>query len=285
MACFANIDHKVGFFLKRIWALLLILALLTGLAACSGNETEPSATQEPTVEPAVEALAPTAAADPLPWESEEDGGMTGENAQQALTGSIGDGENALDPSFITTPPLTLSTDPPEGAQEAEPDPEPENDSYTYTSLTNNTLQVKFLYPEGWISDPTTDTITMVEPVEEGDVPARFSVSSFAYTYSDKELSNKRLKNHLSEFLEKMVSGYNEYQLGAAGYNRTFADSTAIYVEYLAIKGNAYISGIAMVGYGKNGRVYFMHFCCEQDDYAGFADLIDRLASYVTPING
>lgn len=262
--------------MKQFLSVLLLIAMLLCLVSCGG---EPE-TAEPSPSPDVPTALPAVTQPPYSGDSTP----TGETAQ-AFTGNIGGGEGAIDPSLITAPPLTLATDAPDDLSgETEPTAAPQYDPYTYTTLTNSTLQVKFLYPEGWLSDPTTDTITMVEPVEEGDVPARFSVTSFEYTYSDKEISNRRLKSHLTDFVKKMVSGYNEYQLDSTGYDRSFAQSNAIYVQYIAVKGNSYISGIAMVGYGKNGRVYCMHFCCEKDDFDSFSGLIDTLASHVTPID-
>lgn len=274
--------------MKRWIAFILALCTLCSLAGC--KKEEPEAQTEATEQPPIQALyTPEPSAEPEPTEA----AMIGEEAQQALSSNIGGGEGTLDE---IAPPgsITFATEPPEDALpwddepiETENTPMPEytpapDDPYTYSSLTNKTLKVKFLYPEGWTSDPSTDTITMVEPVPEGEVPARFSVTSFEYTYNERDISTGRLKNHLTDYLKGLVGGYNEYQLGETGYELSFAESTSIYARYLAIKGNSYIEGIAAVGYGKNGRVYCMHFCCEQDDYEGHADLIEKLAANVTP---
>lgn len=269
--------------------------MICALSGCKSTENADDIAAETTQQPPIEAfitpdptqqptLAP--AGDPM---------MEGEDVQQTFTATVGSGEGAIDPEEQAVPGMIVfETDPPaeegdlsgEDGGEIEPVPteEPVFDPYTYSSLTNQKLKVKFLYPEGWTSDPSTDTITMVEPVEEGEVPARFSVTSFKYTYNDRDISSGRLKTHLTDYLKTLVTGYNDYQLGDTGYDMAFAESTAIYATYIAIKGNAFIQGIAVVGYGKNGRVYCMHFCCEQDDYPGHADLISRLAAQVTPIN-
>lgn len=278
--------------MKRWIALLLAICISLPLVGCGSDEETTDEAALATEQPPIEALV-TPAPTPIATETP----MTGEEAQQILTGNIGGGEGTLEEQKAPST-VTFETDAPElpwetedGAQdgqdgEAQPTQAPviDDDPYTYSSLTNQTLKVKFLYPEGWTSDPTTDTITMVEPILEGDVPARFSVTSFEYEYKERDISTGRLKTHLTDYLKTLVTGYNEYQLGDSGYDIAFADSTAIYATYLAIKGNSFIQGIAIVGYGKNGRVYCMHFCCEQDDYIGFTDLITKLADQVTPIN-
>jgi len=276
--------------LKRWTAFLLALSMLCALGGCKSAEPEP--TPEPTLEPTIEALVtppPTQAPEPT------EKAMIGEEAQQALSGSIGGGEDTQGElsvpgtiTFETEEPEALPWDDEVIEQENEEEPSPTSvpepdDPYTYSSLTNQTLKVQFIYPEGWTSDPSTDTITMVQPVAEGEVPARFSVTSFEYTYNERDISTGRLKTHLTDYLKTLVTVYNEYQLSDTGYELSFADSTAIYATYIAIKGNSYIQGIAIVGYGKNGRVYCMHFCCEQDDYEGHQNLITKLAANVNPV--
>ncbi len=265
--------------MKRILAALLAACIILGLGGCAKQPTEPEPT--PTPEPTVAPLAT-----PAPTPLADEGNIVGEEAQQVMTGAIGGGETAERPADATPEPFSFIDEdsPEEDVPEPTPTPRPANDPYTYTSLQNDRLKVKFLYPEGWTSDPTTEIITMVEPVAEGEVPARFSITSMEYSYNDRDISTKRLKDHLSDYLKIMLDSYNEHQLGAAGYDRKFAQSSGIYAEYIAVKGNAFISGIVMVGYGKNGRVYCMHFCCEKDDFPAHADLIERLAENVSPID-
>lgn len=282
--------NKVVLSLKRWISLGLAACLLCALTGCKRSEPEPLVDALVTEQPPIQALI-TPVPTPTPEPTEQP--MPGEEAQQALSVNIGNGEAAY--GEITPPSgITFTEEEPalpwddEELPADEPSPSPTaapiEDPYTYSSLTNQTLKVKFLYPEGWTSDPSTDTITMVEPVPEGKVPARFSVTSFEYEYKERDISTGRLKDHLTDYVKSVVKVYNEYQLGDTGYELAFAESTSIYAKYIAIKGNAYIEGITAVGYGKNGRVYCMHFCCEQDDYEGYADLIEKLAANVMPIS-
>ncbi|MDO4740202.1 MAG: hypothetical protein Q4A66_06005 [Eubacteriales bacterium] len=265
--------------MKRWIAFLLAAGMLCALAGCKSEPpAQPAAS--PTPQPPIEALV-TPAATPTP-------APTPEATAQSSTANIGSGELSVD-EVLSPGIVTFATEAPEPEPEQpdstpQPTEPPEEDPYTYASLTNKTLQVKFLYPEDWISDPSTDTITMVEPVAEGEVPARFSVTSFEYEYRERDISTGRLKTHLTDYLKTVVKGYNEYQLGDTGYEIAFADSTSIYATYVAVKGNAFIEGVAVVGYGKNGRVYCMHFSCEQEDYEGHLELITKLAANVKPIN-
>ena len=269
--------------MKRFLAVLLALILCFGCTACKRTDSLPpesTAPAEPTPEPPREAVyaegfvsaAPTQAPAPEPTADpvSADEPFPGEDAQ-------------IDPSLD-------ADQPEEPADPDEPDPqeEPEEpDPYTYESITNATLKVKFAYPQGWKSSPSTDVITMVEPVDEGDVAARVAVTSFQYT--ENKPTSKKLKAHMGDFLVNALSGYNEYKLeGTATVG--FVGSTGMSVTYLAIQGNNYIRGIVYAGYTKatkkqKGRVYIMHFSCEESDFEGFLPLAEKLAASVTEVAG
>lgn len=254
--------------MKRLLAGGLICCLLALLGGCAADPDapiptpipEPTATIEPTIAPVI-----TPAPTPVPYSLRVFGeplSPVSEEGTKATTAPIQLWNGDTQPSTTRVP--------------------SGSDPYSYTSLENKRLQLRMIYPEGWISNPTTDVITMAEPVEEGAVGARFSVTSMKYPYSDRDITTRRLKDHLSDYMRSMLDIYNEHQIGPACYDRNFAQSSAIYVEYVAVQGNAFVNGIIMAGYGKNGRVYCMHFSCEQDAYSGYADLIDKLAGGVTP---
>lgn len=276
--------------MKRFIAIALACCMALAVSGCKSSDPkeQPIVNQPPTEEPPLAPLfsdAPEGDTVPIPQTRETP--ATQENTEPPEAGAPL--ETAALPETTASPEIganasegtdapSLSDDTPETATDAPETEGIQSDEYRYSSLTNATLQVKLLYPEGWQSDPSTDAITMVQPVDEGAVGARFSVTSYKYNY--KKASSNRLKDELTSYLKLILADYNEYQLGEAGYDRALADSKGIYATYLAVKGNAYIRGIAIAGYGKNSRVYCAHFCCEESEFDGYAKLIDKLFSNV-----
>ena len=246
--------NRIG---KRLLAAVTLLALATVLAGC-GGEKEPQTTPAP------------------------------EETPGAYTVRFGDSEISTDDSDIFVYPdeyVPEDTDTePEDAQEPFPQEESADMKVSYLPLTNAKLQIRFGYPSDWILEPGVDTITYVEPVEEGDVPARFSVTSF--TYPEKSLSAARLKNHLKDYLKKIFDGanYNDYRIENNSYGGSFLGTKGMRATYIAVKGNAYIKGYVVVGYAKNGRVYCVHFCCDRDDYETFSPMVAKMISYVSVWN-
>ena len=269
--------------MRRFLALLLVLALGRGCTACKRTdslspEAVPSA--EPTPEPPREAVYDEGFVTPAPTEAPT-AGPTASAIAQTADGSFTGEDVQIDPRLDADVPEEPSDpDEPPPTGEAEP-----SDPFDYDAITNSTLKVKFAYPQGWTSSPTTDVITMVEPVAEGDVPARVSVTSFQYT--EAKATSKKLKAHMVDFLKTALAGYNEYKMESTAAV-TFVGSNGMCATYLAIQGNNYIRGIVYAGYTKatkkrKGRVYIMHFCCEESDFEGFLPLAEKLASSVTEI--
>ncbi len=272
--------------MRRFLALLLVLVLCLGCTACKRTDSlspDEAAQADPTPEPPREAVyaegfvtpEPTAeptqtpTAPPVIVDTSSSGtAYTGEDA--AIDPRL-DGDDPEEPADPDEPPLTGETE--------EPDP------FYYDSITNATLKVKFAYPQGWTSSPSTDVITMVEPVAEGDVPARVSVTSFQYT--EAKATSKKLKAHMANFLKTALDGYNEYKMESTS-SVTFVGSAGMSATYLAIQGNNYIRGIVYAGYTKatkkkKGRVYILHFSCEEADFEGFLPLAEKLAASVTEV--
>lgn len=254
---------------------ILALALVFSLSACRRTDVLDDALGAtpgaPTPEPSMVPIYATAQPDEA-------------TATQSPVVAV----SAQDPTPEATPETPATDAPINDPPIATPNPEPTSaptaeptiaDTYGYSSINNTKLRVKFAYPDTWTSNPGTDTICFQEPVEEGDVPAQISVSSF--TYPEAKVTTKRLKGHLQTVLQGIVDEYNEYQLGSVD-SASFVGSAGLSATYIAVKGDSYIRGYVVVGYAKNERVYMMHFCCEESDFETFGPLITKLAENISP---
>ncbi|MBO4367166.1 MAG: hypothetical protein J5859_00520 [Clostridia bacterium] len=254
---------------KRKQFLLPVLLACLLLAAC-GKSKDALTTEPPsdanTKEPEIVELYTSS---PTYRPSEETGDQEHTGTDEASAQTVGTGETAHAAS-------------PEAGADNSAGSAKADFSWKLIAFSNSTLSIKFAYPEGWINEPGVDTITFVEPVEEGDTPARFSVTSYEFTGAKS--STSLLKNELGACLKKIYAEYNEYKTGTVLSNLTIADSKAVHCDYLAVKGNGYIKGFLGVGYGKNGRVYMIHFCCSEEDYASFKPLIYKLSQSITVLN-
>lgn len=259
-------------------SLIAVIVLCMLLCGCGGEKDVPPA--EPTETPAAAVETPQATFRP-------DEGYVPEEENDVPEDDTAtedpEGEQIADAPDEETYSETADDETGEKSEGMTEDGTEDAAEWTLVPFSNATLQVKFKYPDGWTSDPSVDTITFVEPVDEGDTGARFSITSYEFTGAKP--SSSLLKNELGGYLKKLYKSYSDSKTGKVQSNITIADSKAMHCDYVAVKGNSYVKGFVGMGYGKNNRVYVMHFLCLEEDYEYFKPLIFDLSQSIEVMTG
>lgn len=150
------------------------------------------------------------------------------------------------------------------------------DKYDYAKQTNKTLGVAFTYPAHWINDPGQSTISYVEPVEEGDIPARFAIS----VKKPKKAPDKdALKEEIQKLGDSIAADYLNFETVSTSKNGKLGSASALSLVYTAEQDGTPIKGQILLTYVKSKkRIYALHFHCSEADYEAFQPVLKKIAT-------
>lgn len=205
----------------------------------------------------------------------------------ALTALSAVGCDVLEPPAATDAPASVAA---ADAQEPEPTliptptplptPEPtpvpvvEIADYKYQKLTNKTLDVSFDYPSHWVNVPGSITICYVQPVDEGEVPARVAVSVKKTT---KGLDSDAVKKELEKLIDAISGSYENFRRGSISKKLKLVGSPAFSVVYDAELDGKEVKGIIIVS-AKNARnrLVALHFYAPAEQYKDYDPVLKEV---------
>ncbi len=210
--------------MKRVLALLLILALLTPLAGChpADDALEASASQPE--------ATPTAA------------------------------------------PLPTDIEPPEPTPEPTPVPIVGYKEYAFETFSDENLKFSFKYPSHWALVEGNQTISYVQPVNEGELPARLSIT---WRDAGNIIVTKEVAIDQMNSFKKSLKNRRDFTNFASNKKNNkrfkFAGNTGFSFIYTAELDGVPIKGYCAIAYSKpkRNRFYVLHFYCPAGEYKSF----------------
>ena len=156
---------------------------------------------------------------------------------------------------------------------ATPTPSLSPQEYTYATATSNALGLTILYPSHWENLPGRYTVCFREPVEDGDIPARFAI-----TY--KELSKKpdedALESQLYAYLTAiLIDHYDSYECSTLLTDLQFLGKTGVGCIYKGFKGEQVVRGYVVIS-AVGTTAYAYHFSCDENDYSSMESVMTHI---------
>ena len=177
----------------------------------------------------------------------------------------------LDPTQAPTPTPLPTAEP---TPEITPAPLAAAD-YAYESFSNKSLGVKFNYPTHWENVPGKNTISFVEQVGEGEIPARVAVSSSKLA---KAPDAKKLKNEMSRFMRAIKKGYPTFSTGKLSTKAKMLKATGVSQTYTAETAEGkQVRGKVVIVYNKGKKKLFaLHFSAAGERYPDLTPVADQI---------
>jgi len=151
--------------------------------------------------------------------------------------------------------------------------------YTYNMVTDTSFGFTFAYPSEWINLPGKHTICFREQVDEGDVPARVTVTRKKLAHTPKASA---VLEHFQAFTETVREQYDPetFEFGELNQNAVFMGQQAFEMTYLAYSGDVEVKGY-MICCSVERNVYALHFSASYDDFAAMDSVLRRIRDSVT----
>ena len=144
-------------------------------------------------------------------------------------------------------------------------------SVQFSALKDPSLGFTFNYPSDWVNIPGIRTICFHAPAEEGEFPARITISvkSTAHT-----VESDVLMTQLQKFMRVISKQYasSTFQAGRVNKKDTFLKRTAFSNTYMAYYGDIEVKGF-IIGCGVGKSIVVGHFCSTYEDYAPMKSLM------------
>ena len=144
-------------------------------------------------------------------------------------------------------------------------------SVQFSALTDASLGFTFNYPSNWVNIPGIRTVCFHEPVEEGEFPARITISVKTMSHT---VENDVLVTQLTKFMRTISKQYasKTFQAGKVNKKDKFFKRNAYSNTYMAYYGDTEVKGF-IIGCGIGKAVVVGHFCASYEDYAPMRSLM------------
>ncbi len=157
------------------------------------------------------------------------------------------------------------------------------EDYEYFVQINSSLAVSFKYPSHWINEPGKASIRYTEPVNEGDTPARLTVTS---KYVSSRPDDRDMKEQMQSFLTLVEAQVDDYTADKDDYKDDVevAGTEGVRQKYTARDPDTdeEITGYALMVYVRAAkRIYLMHFTAPSADYEELSGVIDVIRESLT----
>ena len=183
-----------------------------------------------------------------------------------IAGSID--KSATEEPVVTTPPTEEDPNQVAGNNTAR---RVDVSSVQFSALTDASLGFTFNYPSNWVNIPGIRTVCFHEPVEEGDFPARITISIKTTSHT---VENDVLITQLTKFMRTISKQYaaKTFQTGKVNLKDTFFKRTAFSNTYMAYYGDIEVKGF-IIGCAIGKSIVVGHFCSTYEDYAPMRSLM------------
>ncbi len=150
--------------------------------------------------------------------------------------------------------------------------------YQYAQLASSSGNLTLDYPSTWTQIPGTSTICFVEPVAQGDSPARF-------TFTKKTLeiapTPDKKKSQLAAFVRRVIQDYDSYELSPLSTDGSFlGDNGTYYVTYTVQSKGVTLKGYVIMA-TRDKSLYVYHFRVSLNDYESFYSVMTRIRDSIT----
>lgn len=151
-------------------------------------------------------------------------------------------------------------------------------NYQYAQLSSSSGNLTLEYPSHWTRIPGVSTICFVEPVTDGDTPARFT---FTKKTLDSAPDSSKKTSQLASFVKRVVADYNSYEVSPLSTDGSFmGDKSAYYVTYTVQKDGITLKGYVIMA-TKDKTLYVYHFRANVTDYEAFNSVMTRIRDSIT----
>lgn len=278
---------------KRLSLLLALILCACVLAACGSRKTATDAPGSAQGAPA----APEVTEVPQEGEHGEADQSAALEAMPTLepVEPIADGENSGSPQddYFSIDAMLAGADEGGANEAAAPADEPavsdggsapavnpvaavDASAYQYSALTDTSLGFTFNYPSSWENVPGVFSVCFREKVEEGDFPARVTITSKKLVHSpDEEVITEQLTSYL-RVVHKQYDAAT-FQAGTPNTTERFMGKPALSNTYLAFSGEHEVKGY-IIGTAVGRTMYVFHFCATYEDYGAMENLMRYMAN-------
>ncbi len=144
-------------------------------------------------------------------------------------------------------------------------------SVQFSALRDASLGFTFNYPSDWINVPGIRTVCFHAPAEEGEFPARITISVKRTTHT---VENDVLLTQLQKFMRTISKRYaaSTFQAGKINKKDSFLKRNAYSNTYLAYYGDVEVKGF-IIGCGVGKSIVVGHFCASYEDYGPMKSLM------------
>lgn len=146
-------------------------------------------------------------------------------------------------------------------------------SYTYSKANDPELDLSFKYPSHWIGVPGTYTLSFEEPVEEGEIPSRVSVTTKDY---EGEATKSMVQQEAKDFSSVISTTCAKYDRDHVGTDVQLLGHAAYSFQYTGEIDGQDIRGCAIVGFNEtNHKLYAVNFYSVKKKFRHF-DIVRRV---------
>ena len=153
---------------------------------------------------------------------------------------------------------------------------PDPASYTYSELNDGT--VTMAYPSDWQRIPGSSTICFVQPVSDGAIPARVTLTKKSLS---KSVTDKIKASEFESYFDNVLADIEFKEVGDLQTEQSFmGDDAACAITYTAEKdGHRYKGYAIMAGGGKTICVF--HFRCAEGQFNSMSVVLERIKNSIS----